>query len=522
MHIFVRPLAGGTATRLVTDTTGNEWLPRWAPDGKRILFLSNGGAFSAPASGGSARLEVPSRPGVVVTSATWSPDGSEIAFVRGDSLLARNVATHHDRFVTTGFDLHSCNWSPVGDRLACVSGNHFYITVGTLVGLGPMFGNLAPSRIVIIPAAGGTAVSVTDSGSLHQSPVWSRDGNDAVLRLGSRGPARYLRAHSRWECADSSRAGAPDDGHRCAIGRLLARTVRTWCTRCIARTANVWAMPIASGNPESAASAVQITSGNQTVEGVRVSGDGKWLVYDSDLGGNSDIYRVPVSGRRSPSDSRAVPATSIAARSLRTGTSLTYHAFDAGSRQVFLLPIGGGSAAAAHAVDRSAVDGELVARRQRTHVFRHGLGGCTRHASRSRPPLECSAIRRRPWVASGMVARPDVRSCSCLLPPVALPLFQQTQAPSGMCTFRARDGPPAELAIFSANGREVYFKSHDAEGRASFWSIPVSGGRPRLLARFDDPARASNRFDFASDGRRFYFTVEDRQSDIWVADVSRR
>jgi Tol biopolymer transport system component len=82
--------------------------------------------------------------------------------------------------------------------------------------------------------------------------------------------------------------------------------------------------------------------------------------------------------------------------------------------------------------------------------------------------------------------------------------------------------PVAELAIYSRSGQELYFKSHDARGRASFWSIPVTGGRPRLLARFDDPARASNRFEFASDGKRFYFTIEDRQSDIWVAEVTRR
>ena len=79
--------------------------------------------------------------------------------------------------------------------------------------------------------------------------------------------------------------------------------------------------------------------------------------------------------------------------------------------------------------------------------------------------------------------------------------------------------PLAELAIFASDGRELYFKSHDGRGRASFWSMPVAGGRPRLLARLDDPARASNRFEFASDGKRFYFTMEDRQSDIWVAEV---
>src|SRR5688572_17468379 len=32
--------------------------------------------------------------------------------------------------------------------------------------------------------------------------------------------------------------------------------------------------------------------------------------------------------------------------------------------------------------------------------------------------------------------------------------------------------PLAELAAFAPSGREIYFKSHDARGRASFWAIP--------------------------------------------------
>jgi len=82
--------------------------------------------------------------------------------------------------------------------------------------------------------------------------------------------------------------------------------------------------------------------------------------------------------------------------------------------------------------------------------------------------------------------------------------------------------PRAEEVHWSADGSALYFKSHDAQGRASIWSVPVSGGNPRLLVRFDDPSRTSNRTDFATDGTWFYFTLEDRQSDIWVADVRRR
>ena len=79
--------------------------------------------------------------------------------------------------------------------------------------------------------------------------------------------------------------------------------------------------------------------------------------------------------------------------------------------------------------------------------------------------------------------------------------------------------PLAERARWSPDGRTLYFKAHDAAGRTSFWSISALGGRPRLLVRFDDPSWQSNRKDFATDGKRFFFPVEDRQSDVFVAEL---
>ncbi|HSA55407.1 MAG TPA: hypothetical protein VLE53_06860, partial [Gemmatimonadaceae bacterium] len=75
---------------------------------------------------------------------------------------------------------------------------------------------------------------------------------------------------------------------------------------------------------------------------------------------------------------------------------------------------------------------------------------------------------------------------------------------------------------WSPDGRRIFFKSHDRQGRASFWDIPATGGRPRLLVRFDDPGRQSYRANFGSDGVRFFFSINDRQSDISVAEVGRQ
>jgi Tol biopolymer transport system component len=525
MHVVVRPIEGGRATRLTADTAANEWFPRWSPDGSRVLFLAKGGVFSAPASGGGPmREEVASRPGVVVTSATWSPDGREIAYVRGDSLLARDLGSGRVRLITTGPDLHSCSWSPIGARIACVSGNYFYVTVGAIYGLGPMFGNLAPSRIVLVRAAGGAAVSVTDSNSLHHSPVWSHDGGTLYYvsnRQGTRDVyALDVGAHAPPPNPEPVRVTTGMGAQSIDFSRDGARVAYAVYTS----SANVWAMPIPTGKrPASAASAVQITSGNQTVEGVRVSPDGRWVLYDSDLSGNSDVYRVPVTGG-DPERLTRGPMDEFRGALSPSGKELVYHTFQTGSRNVFLLPLGGGVPVQqlTHSTGHLSManwspDGDAVAIFDMVNahvlVMRRDRGG------RWGAPRFVGGHGWRPeW-------SPDGRTIAFVSPtdgrigvvPADSGAQRDVYIPD------AAGGPLAELAIYSADGRELYFKSHDARGRASFWAIPAEGGRPpRLLARFDDPARASNRFEFASDGRRFYFTMEDRQSDIWVAEVAKR
>jgi hypothetical protein len=82
--------------------------------------------------------------------------------------------------------------------------------------------------------------------------------------------------------------------------------------------------------------------------------------------------------------------------------------------------------------------------------------------------------------------------------------------------------PYADSVRGAQDGKGVYFKSHDAQGLTSFWSIPVTGGRPVLLVTFHDPLRQSSRFDFAVGAGRFFFTIDDRRSNIWIAEVTER
>ena len=82
--------------------------------------------------------------------------------------------------------------------------------------------------------------------------------------------------------------------------------------------------------------------------------------------------------------------------------------------------------------------------------------------------------------------------------------------------------PRAAWPYWSDDGQKIYFKSHDSLGRASIWSVSTKGGAPRLLVRFDDPARPSYRNQWALGGNRIYFPVQDRQSDVWIMDMEPR
>jgi Tol biopolymer transport system component len=362
-------------------------------------------------------------------------------------------------------------------------------------------------------------VSVTDSGSLHQSPVWSGDARTLyyvsnrhgprdvyALKLGARGPG----------AEPSVRVTTGIGAHSVDLSSDGARIVYA----AYASTANVWALPIPSGAGTSPASAVPVTSGNQTVEGIRVSPDGRWIIFDSDLSGNSDVYRVPVGGGEAERLTRGDLDEFRGALS-PDGRELVYHSFATGSRNMFLAPLDGGPVQqitrppGQHSMANWAPDGRALTLfdidRAAVMVMRRDGNG------RWGAPRFVGGRGWRPdW-------SPDGQSVVFVSPVDGrIGIVPADSGAQRDVYVPALNDPLPELAAFARSGREIYFKSHDARGRASFWSIPATGGRPRLLVRLDDPERASNRFEFASDGSRFYFTVEDRQSDIWIAEATPR
>jgi serine/threonine-protein kinase len=92
MRVFVRPVGGGRPVPLIDDTTVSQSEPRWSPDGTRILLRYGSTIGVVPALGGAVRTLFQCGLENCVRMADWSPDGMQVAIVRGDSLQTASVA----------------------------------------------------------------------------------------------------------------------------------------------------------------------------------------------------------------------------------------------------------------------------------------------------------------------------------------------------------------------------------------------------------------------------------------------
>jgi len=517
VRIFIRTIGGGRTIPLSDDSTADEEEPKWSPDGASILFLARGGASIAPALGGSSRPVV--APGDGVASATWSPDGLEIAFVRGDSLKVTDLEGQRSRLVaTTPPEVHSCAWSPGGRWIACVRGNT------TAMSAGAGFGNLAPSALLLFPVRGGAPTVLLEGQASNQSPIWSRDGR-RLLFVSNRDGPRDVYALS------VSAAGRPNGQPNrltTGLGALsisLSADQRQLAYDVYTVRANIWALPIPRGAAVTADGAVQVTRGTQIIESLRVSRDDRWLLYDSNLRGNANIYRVPIAGG-DPEQLTSDSVNEFAPDLSPDGHAVAYHSWRTGTRDIEVKPLDGSpveqvtNTPAQESYPVWSPDGRALlffdqAAPTGAYVTRRDANGAW-----SPPKLLASPAGGPEWSPDGREIAYLSRAASTQ--PIQLMVMPAEGGSSRRVYDVTATAPMAERERWSPDGRTLYYKSHDSQGHASLWSVSAAGGRPGLLVRFTNLDRPSNRSDFATDGKRFYFTIEDRQCDVYVAELLKR
>jgi dipeptidyl aminopeptidase/acylaminoacyl peptidase len=116
--IYKVPVGGGEAVQ-VTSLPGDEFEPRWSPDGREIAFSEGDRLMLVPAEGGTTS----SIAALFSQHPSWAADGRSIAFQRRPQfrawLISRDSvggAWHEERQFG---DWQYCVWAPDGSGLLC-------------------------------------------------------------------------------------------------------------------------------------------------------------------------------------------------------------------------------------------------------------------------------------------------------------------------------------------------------------------------------------------------------------------
>ncbi len=175
-EIFLMPRIGGKARRL-TDSPAFDHGVAWAPDGKKILFLSDRSGFEDiyllepddpehPTLTTAHRFKVKqlTHTPEAELGVTFSPDGGTVAFLRAGKLVTMKPDGTGEKVLVGQGRVFDYEWSPDG-RWICYARED---------------GSFA-SELYIIPAGGPTAQdpprNVTRFATYNGGVTWSRTGN---------------------------------------------------------------------------------------------------------------------------------------------------------------------------------------------------------------------------------------------------------------------------------------------------------------------------------------------------------
>ncbi len=170
MNIYVKSILNGETVAITNGPTVDRF-PQWSPDGSQIGFVRSNAAGRADlmivaAAGGPERKIWEAGSGL-----SWSPDGNEIAYVSAEtpssgSILARSVKTGAVRPITHPKILYDAlpAWSPDGKRIAFAR----QLENGV-------------RELFVVPSQGGEVRQLTFDGRYIDGFSWTPDSRELVF-----------------------------------------------------------------------------------------------------------------------------------------------------------------------------------------------------------------------------------------------------------------------------------------------------------------------------------------------------
>ena len=299
-HVSIKDGKQSLWLRQIATTSNVEIVPpadvryigiSFSPDGDHIYYAAYarganlGILYQIPVLGGGARLIVED----IDTAITFSPDGSQFAFLRGipdqstsaivvakaDGTGQRNLAT---RKLPLDFPLQGVSWSPDGKLIAATGANA---------------NELRGQLVTVDVASGAERVVPTPQWRQVTRVAWMPDGAGLLVNAQeSAGEASNQIFMVSYPSGSSRRLTSDLSSY---LGLAIAPDGRSFVCIRNERRATIWTAPL-----EDAAKGVSITaeaSADDGSHGVAWAPDGR-IVYSNEASGNPDIWIMAADGSR--------------------------------------------------------------------------------------------------------------------------------------------------------------------------------------------------------------------------------
>ena len=256
-----------------------------------------------------------------------------------------------------------------------------------------------------------------------------------------------------------------------------------------------------------------------------MSPDGQWIAFDSDIRGDSDIYKMPLEGG-SPQLVADFTGNIFAPDWSPDGTEIAFYTGreegSGGKGEVFVVSANGGTPV--QLTDSPGFDNQ-------PDWSPDGLAiAFTSQGPQGIEALKVWIVSRdsvgMPWadpvqLTDFRCSRPDwAPDGSRVLCDAGEDMVQVSREGEVLSRYDPSTVglPRSRTFRFSPDGSKIYFLATQEDGSRGVWWLPANGGDATKVVALDDPSLGV--FRFLSVGPEdLYFTISEYESDIWVMDL---